>query len=70
MLDAVEHGETIRITRGGRPVAELRPVAGVTGRDLRTALIDAPTLDEEFADDIAAALALTTNEINGSWPDS
>lgn len=27
MLDRVEAGETIRVTRDGRPVAELRPLA-------------------------------------------
>jgi len=27
VMDAVENGETITITRNGRPVAELRPIA-------------------------------------------
>jgi prevent-host-death family protein len=26
VMDAVEHGETVLVTRNGRPVAELRPV--------------------------------------------
>lgn len=68
MLDRVEHGETIRITRDGRPVAELRPVAAATGRALRAALAELPALDTELEGDIAAAVALATSEVNGTWP--
>jgi prevent-host-death family protein len=31
LLDRVDHGQTYVITKRGRPVAELRPVAGRTG---------------------------------------
>jgi prevent-host-death family protein len=69
VLDRVERGETIRITRAGRAVAELRPVTPTTGRALRLALSDAAaTLDDSFEADVAAAVELTTNETNGSWP--
>jgi hypothetical protein len=37
LLDRVECGETIRITRAGHGVAELRPVTSTTGRALRAA---------------------------------
>ncbi len=68
VLDRVEHGETIRITRDGHPVAELRPVTPATGRKLRAALAKTPTLDAHIEADIEAAKALTTDEVNGSWP--
>lgn len=68
VLDRVEHGETIRITRDGRPVAEVRPVAATTGRGLRAALAELPVLDAAIEADIAAAITLTTNEVNGPWP--
>jgi antitoxin (DNA-binding transcriptional repressor) of toxin-antitoxin stability system len=38
LLDAVERGETVQVTRGGRVIAEIRPVVRRTGRDLRLAL--------------------------------
>ena len=38
VLDRVEQGETIRITRDGHLVAELRPITPATGRALRAAL--------------------------------
>lgn len=44
LLDAVEHGETIAITRAGHVVAEIRPAAASTGRALREALADVPRL--------------------------
>jgi prevent-host-death family protein len=68
VLDQVEHGETIRITRGGRTVAELRPVTPATGRALRQALAAVQGLDDEFERDVVAATELLTDEANGSWP--
>jgi antitoxin (DNA-binding transcriptional repressor) of toxin-antitoxin stability system len=45
----VERGETIRITRDGHPIAELRPITPATGRALRAALADAAiTAAEQF----------------------
>lgn len=69
MLDRVERGETIRITRDGQPVAELRPIRPATGRALRAALADAPALDADIESDIAQAIALLESGSNGSWPD-
>jgi prevent-host-death family protein len=45
IMDAVERGETFRVTRHGTPVAELRPAthdAFVARRDVRTALARLP----------------------------
>lgn len=47
LLDAVEQGETIAITRAGRVVAEIGPVAASTGRALREALARIPRLDDD-----------------------
>jgi prevent-host-death family protein len=44
LLAAVEAGETIRITRRGRPVAELRPVADGQAEMRRQALAAAARL--------------------------
>jgi prevent-host-death family protein len=39
LLDQVERGETITITRHGRPVARLTPVAGSSRDDRRQAIV-------------------------------
>jgi prevent-host-death family protein len=39
LLDQVERGETIIITRHGRPVARLTPVAGSSRDDRRQAIV-------------------------------
>ncbi|MDG4823850.1 type II toxin-antitoxin system prevent-host-death family antitoxin [Asanoa sp. WMMD1127] len=57
LLDAIECGETVIITRHNDPVAEIGPARRRTGADLRTALADIPAPDERFEDDIAAAVA-------------
>jgi antitoxin (DNA-binding transcriptional repressor) of toxin-antitoxin stability system len=67
LLDAIERGETVTITRGHHAVAEIRPARRRTGADLRVALEDIPPPDEGFADDIAGALALLTSEGNDPW---
>ena len=66
LLDVVERGETVRITRGGHPVAELRPVPVTTGRALREALAGAPRLDDRIVADIAAATSMLT-EADDPW---
>ena len=67
LLDRVERGETIRITRAGHVVAELRPVAHRTGLALRQALADAPGLDDGFEADVAAATALLNADQSDMW---
>ncbi|MGN6680543.1 MAG: type II toxin-antitoxin system Phd/YefM family antitoxin [Streptosporangiaceae bacterium] len=58
LLDAIEQGESVTITRGRRAVAEMRPVRRKTGADLRAALERIPPPDDRFAEDISGALAL------------
>jgi antitoxin (DNA-binding transcriptional repressor) of toxin-antitoxin stability system len=70
LLDAIERGETITITRGHHAVAEIGPARRRTGADLRAALEDISPPDDKFADDIASALALISNEGNDPWADA
>jgi antitoxin (DNA-binding transcriptional repressor) of toxin-antitoxin stability system len=70
LLDAIERGETITITRGHHPVAEIRPARRRTGADLRAALAGLPPPDDRFAADIADALALLTAEGTDPWADA
>ncbi|USQ77479.1 type II toxin-antitoxin system Phd/YefM family antitoxin [Ornithinimicrobium cryptoxanthini] len=57
MLDAVAAGETVTVTRGGQPIAEISPARHRTGRDLRLALAATSQPDESFETDIAEAVA-------------
>ena len=45
LLDAIEAGESVTVTRGNRAIAEIRPARRRTGRDLRVALVDIPAPD-------------------------
>ena len=67
LLDAVEAGESVVVTRGGVPVAEIRPSAHRTGRDLRAALEGIAPPDEEFASNIKEAVAGLINEGADPW---
>jgi antitoxin (DNA-binding transcriptional repressor) of toxin-antitoxin stability system len=67
LLDAIEQGETVTITRGNHVVAEMRPARRRTGTDLRAALEHIPPPDDRFAEDIATALALLTSERTDPW---
>jgi prevent-host-death family protein len=70
ILDQVEHGETIVITRDGVPVGRLTPERRTSAERLKAALRDNPA-DEGFADDLEAAhaglRAAFTDEVRG-WP--
>jgi prevent-host-death family protein len=70
LLDAIERGESVTVTRGNRPIAEIRPVRRRTGKDLRVALAETTPPDERFADDIAGAVALLTAERIDPWADT
>jgi antitoxin (DNA-binding transcriptional repressor) of toxin-antitoxin stability system len=67
LLDTIEAGETVTITRGHHAVAEIGPPRSRTGADLRACLEGIPPPDDRFADDIAGALALTSSEGNDPW---
>jgi antitoxin (DNA-binding transcriptional repressor) of toxin-antitoxin stability system len=57
LLDAIERGESVTVTRGNRAVAEMRPARTRTGRDLAAALAHTTPPDEVFVSDIADAIA-------------
>jgi prevent-host-death family protein len=67
LLDAVERGETVSITRAGHLVAEIRPASASTGRRLSAALDGLAPLDDDLERDIEAARALLTLE--DPWSD-
>lgn len=69
LLDAIEAGETVRVTRGNKPIAEIRPARHRTGRDLRLALADLDAPDEQFIGDVVEAIAALSQEVPDSWPD-
>lgn len=67
LLDAVEAGESVVVTRGGVPIAEIRPSARRTGKDLRAALEGLPPPDDKFTSDVNEALAGLVNEEPDPW---
>jgi prevent-host-death family protein len=69
LLDAIERGERVTITRGNHPVAEIGPPHRRTGADLRAALAGIPAPDDRFAEDIAGALAMLTEGAD-PWADA
>ncbi|MFT4166905.1 MAG: type II toxin-antitoxin system prevent-host-death family antitoxin [Microlunatus sp.] len=66
LLDAIERGEEVTITRGNRPVAQLRPVRH-TGRELEAALATIPPPDGRFYEDIADTLSLLEPAMRDPW---
>lgn len=56
LLDAVESGERVAITRGGETVAEMSPRKTHTAKDLFDALDKLPPIEPEEADDIEKAI--------------
>lgn len=70
LLDAIEAGETVTVTRGNRPVAEIRPARRRTGRDLRDAIAQIPPPDDRFAADIAGAVGGLVQEVPDPWRDA
>lgn len=62
LLAAVEAGETVRITRRGKPVAELRPIAEGTAARRAQALSQAERLRDRIA---ATGRPFTLREILG-----
>ena len=67
LLDAIERGETVTITRGNHAVAEMRPARRRSGADLRAALEHIPPPDDRFVEDVAGALALISSEVTDPW---
>ncbi|MDP9799916.1 prevent-host-death family protein [Catenuloplanes nepalensis] len=70
LLDAIERGETVTVTRGSRPIAEIRPARRRTGRDLRAALSEVPPPDDEFEHDVAEAMTYVSSDRADPWADA
>jgi len=70
LLDAIKRGESVTITRGNHPVAEISPVRRHTGADLRAALAGIPVPDARFVEDIADAVALMETDGGDPWADA
>jgi prevent-host-death family protein len=62
LLGLVEHGQTVRIVRRGRPVARISPeVSFMSGKEVAALFRNHP-LDAETAEAIAAGLRLAREE--------
>jgi prevent-host-death family protein len=70
LLDAVEHGETVVVTRDGVPVGRLAPERRTTADQIKAALREYPA-DPSFAEDLSAVHAdlrsAFSDEVRG-WP--
>lgn len=65
LLDEIERGETVVVTRGGKRIASIGPASTGNGADVIALL--AQNVDEEFAADLAAARDAVTSE-GPAWP--
>jgi prevent-host-death family protein len=70
LLDAIERGETVTITRGNHAIAEIAPARRRTGADLHAALADIPPPDDQFVDDVASAVAFLESDRGDPWADA
>ena len=66
LLDEVEQGQTVIVTRGGRRIATIGPTTNGNGADVR-ALLQSSQLDEGFAADVSAARESVDSE-TPAWP--
>ncbi|CAN5116625.1 hypothetical protein BH20ACT5_BH20ACT5_15920 [soil metagenome] len=67
LLDDVERGQTVVITRGGRRVATIGPATAGNGAEV-LALLAAVTPDADFAADVRAARDAVSPQ-GPAWPD-
>jgi prevent-host-death family protein len=67
LLDAIEQGERVTITRGKTRVAVMEPAPRYTGADLRAALEKIEPMDDEFERDVLSARAAVDDEIRNPW---
>jgi prevent-host-death family protein len=68
VLDEVEHGETIIVTRGGRTVATIGPAPACPGRVLKDVL-RRHRPDEGWAEDLRKVREFAVGE-DRAWPDA
>lgn len=65
LLDEVERGETVVVTRGGKRIASIGPASVGNGAAVLALLTH--DVDEDFAADVAAARDAVTSE-GPAWP--
>ncbi|MDQ3029727.1 MAG: type II toxin-antitoxin system Phd/YefM family antitoxin [Actinomycetota bacterium] len=66
LLDEVERGQTVVITRGGRRIAAIGPAAASNGAEVVT-LLTSHAADDGFAADVLAARHAAALE-GPAWP--
>ena len=69
VLDSVEHGETIVVTRAGRRIASIAPAPAASGAAFNAVLArwrEAAALDDAFAEHIAAARAAASVDVDAN----
>ncbi|NYH52465.1 prevent-host-death family protein [Nocardiopsis arvandica] len=69
LLDAIESGERVTITRGGSPVTVMEPAPRYTGAGLRAALEKIEPLDDDFESDVLSVRAFVDDEVRNPWDD-
>lgn len=67
LLDEVERGETVVVTRGGRRIAAIAPASAGNGDEVKALLVSSPA-DEDFAADVQAARNAVFSQ-RLVWPD-
>lgn len=69
LLDAVESGESVAITRGGETIAEIRPKKRYTGKDLRLVLekLDREPVSDEEHEAFKRAIEETREFMIDDW---
>ena len=66
LLDEVERGQTIVVTRGGRQIAAIGPISASNGAAVK-ALLTATAVDDEFEADVLAARDAVSLD-GPAWP--
>ena len=66
LLDEVEQGQIVIVTRGGRRIATIGPTTNGNGADV-LALLQSSQVDEGFAADVRAARESVDSE-TPAWP--
>ncbi len=66
LLNEVERGDTIVVTRGGRRIATIGPATTGNGAAVAT-LLDSASVDVDFAADVLAAREAVVSEAP-AWP--
>lgn len=71
VLDAVEHGETITITRGSHRIARIGPEPRVSAREVLEKLANrAERVDENYLSDIRDTVDSLDHEIRDPWEEN